>query len=212
MQLSPAGQSWIGKTGMPTLNLEFLPNEANEAEGLNHPGIETYMDAPYASTARECGQNSSDAGSDLPVIINFDRVRISKSDLISQLKKTAPVTSRTLVYRVDFHYVREPYQDDVLAKNGALSDEDAEALTKRLCRMDRLSKHGAWTGETLSVIKKHPSVVSSKLASQLRRERAAFKIDVSKLKKLGLTISHEVGYELSPRGEAYLAYTKRHAS
>ena len=28
--------------------------------------------------------------------------------------------------------------------------------------------------------------------------------DVAKLKRLGLTISHSPGYELSPRGHAYL--------
>ena len=33
---------------------------------------------------------------------------------------------------------------------------------------------------------------------------AAFKRDVRKLKELGLTRSLEVGYELSPRGRAYL--------
>ena len=30
------------------------------------------------------------------------------------------------------------------------------------------------------------------------------KADIRKLKSLGLTISHDVGYELSPRGAAYL--------
>ena len=33
-----------------------------------------------------------------------------------------------------------------------------------------------------------------------------FKLDVRKLKRLGLTVSLEVGYELSPRGRAYLAH------
>ncbi|MCX6396789.1 MAG: hypothetical protein NTV23_09915 [Propionibacteriales bacterium] len=42
------------------------------------------------------------------------------------------------------------------------------------------------------------------------RETAPFKIDVRKLKGLGLTISHPVGYELSPRGLAYRARTARH--
>jgi hypothetical protein len=36
------------------------------------------------------------------------------------------------------------------------------------------------------------------------RERPAFKTDVRKLKRLGLTISLDVGYRLSPRGEAFL--------
>ena len=47
------------------------------------------------------------------------------------------------------------------------------------------------------------------LAASFGRETAPFKRDVRKLKELGLTISLEVGYELSPRGRAYLEKTKR---
>ncbi len=36
-------------------------------------------------------------------------------------------------------------------------------------------------------------------------ETAPFKTNVRKLKALGLTISHDTGYELSPRGRASLA-------
>ena len=39
------------------------------------------------------------------------------------------------------------------------------------------------------------------------RERAPFKLDVRKLKNLGLTLSFEIGYRVSPRGEAYLRAT-----
>jgi hypothetical protein len=42
------------------------------------------------------------------------------------------------------------------------------------------------------------------LADDLGRERLPFKADVRKLKNLGLTLSLDVGYRLSPRGEAYL--------
>jgi hypothetical protein len=35
------------------------------------------------------------------------------------------------------------------------------------------------------------------------------KVDIRKLKSLGLTISHDVGYELSPRGTAYLSWLER---
>ena len=41
------------------------------------------------------------------------------------------------------------------------------------------------------------------LAAAFGRETAPFKIDVRKLKNLGLTLSLPVGYMLSPRGEAY---------
>ena len=36
------------------------------------------------------------------------------------------------------------------------------------------------------------------------RETQPFKTDVRKLKNLGLTLSFNPGYTLSPRGEAYL--------
>ncbi|WP_225214770.1 hypothetical protein [Cellulomonas avistercoris] len=47
------------------------------------------------------------------------------------------------------------------------------------------------------------------LAAELGRERDPFKLDVRKLKALGLTQSFDVGYALSPRGETYLTRTHR---
>ena len=49
----------------------------------------------------------------------------------------------------------------------------------------------------------HPRAAASQLARKLGRDTAPFKADVVKLKKLGLTQSFEVGYELSPRGRAF---------
>ncbi len=46
--------------------------------------------------------------------------------------------------------------------------------------------------------------MSTELAAEVGRPRPDFKLDVRKLKKLGLTHSLEVGYELSPRGEEFL--------
>jgi predicted transcriptional regulator len=40
-------------------------------------------------------------------------------------------------------------------------------------------------------------------------ERAPFKINVRKLKEMGLTESLEVGYRLSPLGKAFLARVVR---
>ena len=72
----------------------------------------------------------------------------------------------------------------------------------------------AWTGAattdpgrraTLAMIATRPGVRAADLAASVGRERLAFKADVRKLKALGLTLSLEVGYRLSPRGRAYLA-------
>jgi hypothetical protein len=113
------------------------------------------------------------------------------------------------IYRVRFHAVKGPDPRDELASTADLTDEEVTDLDRRLTRLDTASAHGPWTTETLKVIAKHPAVRAGDLAEAVGRERAPFKLDVRKLKNLGLTISLEVGYRLSPRGKAYLKRTKR---
>lgn len=66
--------------------LRFLTNEAGEKEGLGDAGIETFRDAPYASCAREAGQNSRDAaiGSQTkPVKMSFNVLKLDPSSFPS---------------------------------------------------------------------------------------------------------------------------------
>ena len=93
----------------------------------------------------------------------------------------------------------------MLAHSAPLSEDDRAEIDRRLRRLDGASSHGPWTGETLAIIAERPEVRAADLAAALGRERAPFKLDVRKLKALGLTLSFEIGYRLSPRGEAYLA-------
>jgi biotin operon repressor len=71
--------------------------------------------------------------------------------------------------------------------------------------MDAASKRGPWTRQVLEAIAERPAVSSALLAPDLNWERADFKLHVRRLKALGLTISLDVGYRISPRGAAYLA-------
>jgi hypothetical protein len=77
-------------------------------------------------------------------------------------------------------------------------------IERRLARLDRASRHGPWTQAVLRIILDQPEVRAADLAPQLGRERLPFKLDVRKLKELGLTESLPKGYRLSPRGEAVL--------
>ena len=63
--------------------LKFLSNEAGEKEGLGDAGIETFRDTPYASCAREAGQNSRDAAKELPVRMTFDIRRLGHQEFPS---------------------------------------------------------------------------------------------------------------------------------
>jgi DNA-binding IclR family transcriptional regulator len=61
----------------------------------------------------------------------------------------------------------------------------------------------------LRLIGDRPGVRAAALAAAAGRDRASFKLDVRKLKELGLTESLEVGYRLSPRGRALLEMAAR---
>jgi hypothetical protein len=110
------------------------------------------------------------------------------------------------IYRVAFRAVAGPDPRDELAADATLDDTDVAELDRRLARLDRAGRDGPWTRQTLSLIEAHPARRAGDLAEMVGREREPFKLDVRKLKNLGLTISLDVGYRLSPRGEAYLRH------
>ncbi len=93
---------------------------------------------------------------------------------------------------------------ETLRAAAELSADDVAELDRRLEALDARSPIGPWTRTTLGLLADHPRVRAVELAEMVGRERAPFKADVAKLKRLGLTISHSPGYELSPRGRAYL--------
>jgi hypothetical protein len=113
------------------------------------------------------------------------------------------------IYRIAFAVVNEPDPRAELAARDALSADDVAVIDGRLDRLDRASSHGPWTAAVLAAIATQPAVRAGDLAQQFGRERLAFKTDVRKLKNLGLTLSLDVGYRVSPRGEEYLRRTRR---
>jgi hypothetical protein len=84
------------------------------------------------------------------------------------------------------------------------NEEELENVVRRLARLDRASSHGPWTRQCMETIAANPERRAGELAAELGRERLPFKVDVRKLKELGLTESLPIGYRLSPRGRAVL--------
>jgi len=107
-------------------------------------------------------------------------------------------------FLIRFHRVEGPDPREELAAQTDFTDEDLADLTERLARFDATNPHGPWTIQTLRLIQSKPATRAADLAATLNRETAPFKLDVRKLKNLGLTHSLETGYELTPRGTAYL--------
>ena len=92
-----------------------------------------------------------------------------------------------------------------LRLRGSLSDGELAALTGKLAKLDASAPGGPWTRRVLELIRDHPAIRAGDLCTAVQMERLPFKANVRKLKALGLTESLEVGYRLSPRGEAFLS-------
>jgi hypothetical protein len=146
------------------------------------------------------------------VVDSIDRVRVE--DITAEEARAAGFATRDEllafmerdsgeVYRIALHHGGDGDRVEI-ALDDRLTRDDVRTIRDKLSRMDR---DAPWTRTTLKLIEKNPRVAASKLAAKLGRETLEFKTDVRKLKKLGLTQSFEVGYELSPRGKAYLAAT-----
>ena len=108
-------------------------------------------------------------------------------------------------FRLRIRPVDGPDPRDVLAATDTLTPEERADIDRRLARLDRAASGGPWTLATLRLIEARPEVRAQDLADELGREKLPFKLDVRKLKNLGLTLSFPVGYRLSARGRAYLA-------
>ena len=122
----------------------------------------------------------------------------SAAALLADLRGTPDLA----IYRVQFRVAAGPDPRDELAASGDISSAELVEITRKLERLDRASTNGPWTDATLELIGASPGVRAGDLAPELRQELLDFKLNVRKLKNLGLTTSLGTGYRLSPRGEA----------
>ena len=126
-------------------------------------------------------------------ISDADAVRAgyaSAAQAVAALEGEAPI------HRIAFRLIGED------PRRALRLDVSSAALDEIETRLARLDARGPWTAAVLELIAANPGVRAPDLAARLGRETLAFKMDVRKLKALGLTESLEVGYRLSPRGQA----------
>ena len=90
-----------------------------------------------------------------------------------------------------------------LAADDRVSGGDVDAITARLDGWDTAAEK-PWTRKYLEMIGANEAVRAPDLAARVGLDVPRFKRRVRQLKGLGLTISLDVGYRLSPRGKAFL--------
>lgn len=133
-------------------------------------------------------------------ITDDDAVRAGEVDRTALLARLRQPADDDLVWRVELRYLGR----DDRAVRRERADPAPEELAEICRRLARLDRDRPWTARTLRLIERYPGIVSTALARHAGQERARFKLDVRKLKEIGLTESLDVGYRLSPLGEAVL--------
>lgn len=116
-----------------------------------------------------------------------------------QLLKSFTHNSTGTIFKVSVGY----YSADPrikLREQTELLEQQFEELKKKLERLDNHSKQGHWTEKILLAIKDNPNLHAVGISKLTGFEKEWLKLNIRKLKNLGLTISHNVGYELSPLG------------
>jgi hypothetical protein len=108
------------------------------------------------------------------------------------------------IYRIELGTLRADPRV-ALREEGRLDAAAADDLRNRLDRLDARAAGEPWTRRTLELIRDHPGVRAGDLCGKIKMEMQPFKVNVRKLKALGLTESLEIGYRLSARGRAWLA-------
>lgn len=107
------------------------------------------------------------------------------------------------LYKISLQYHAEDTRVALRNKTN-LSSEEFEAIHKRLERLDKYSNQGDWTLRILQLIQENPNRRAADLAEMVQMEKQWLKTNIRKLKNLGLTISHEEGYSISPLGKIAL--------
>jgi hypothetical protein len=105
-------------------------------------------------------------------------------------------------YLIAVSYLAPDERPDIAADD-RLTGADVDAIAARLKRWDTAAE-SPWTRQYLELIRDNEAVRAPDLAAHIGLDVPRFKRRVRQLKGLGLTISLDVGYRLSPRGNAFL--------
>ncbi|MGS2762011.1 hypothetical protein [Sinomicrobium sp. M5D2P9] len=122
---------------------------------------------------------------------------------VPALKKELQKRPSGELYRINVRY-HSPDPRIALREQTKLGNEAFRELREKLERLDTYSKQGNWTLDILTAIQEFPKLKAADLALKTGKEKEWLKPNIRKLKNLGLTVSHNPGYTLSPLGAVFL--------
>lgn len=128
--------------------------------------------------------------------------KLSGFAALAELRKDLAAQREGTLYRIDFTLAGADPRI-ALRENARISADEMQSIAARLAKLDA-GKAGPWTRKVLKQIASNPGVKAGVLAEKLGLEKEKLKVDIRKLKELGLTESLLPGYRISPRGKRFL--------
>ncbi len=135
-------------------------------------------------------------------ITDQDAALAGYNDTLQLLKSFGP-NNRGNIYKITVCYHSADPRIK-LREQTDLSENQFNELKNKVDKLNRFSKQGNWTNKILLAIKDNPNLHAIGIAKLTGFEKEWLKLNIRKLKNLGLTISQPVGYEISPLGNEYL--------
>ena len=136
--------------------------------------------------------------------------KISKKDLLlsgykdlNKLLIQLKAKTSDPIYKIKVCYHGEDPRI-AMRNRSTITDTEFQEIKTKLDRMDNRSASGPWTIKVLHLIDKHPHQRAQFLADTLNADKDKLKINIRKLKNMGLTQSHEIGYTISAFGKQFL--------
>ena len=175
------------------------------AEGIANGSITLVLRRWDAPRAKRGGTQRTVAGTIRvdDVTEHPGRYRVTAAQATAQKDLDRRPARHTYVIAVSY---LAPDERPDLAANDHLTAADVELIASRLDRWDAATE--PWARRYLAMIAANEAVRAPDLADRVGMDVPRFKRRVRQLKGLGLTISLDVGYRLSPRGRAFLAVNR----
>lgn len=142
--------------------------------------------------------------------INDDEILRAGYKNRSELDKELSFKEEGDIYRIEFELEKADPRIE-LRENANISDAEMSDILTKLKRFDSNGKVKNWTFRIIKAVHDEPEKRAIEYATELGYEKQWFKLNIRKLKNLGLTISLTDGYKISPRGEAILKKLKEDA-
>ena len=122
---------------------------------------------------------------------------------LEALMHSVHVNKEGRIYKIHVRYFGEDPRVRLRSKT-KLGQGEISALKAKLLQLDKYSRNGFWTRDILLAIEENPKLRAADLATKTGKTKEWLKLNIRKLKNLGLTVSHDPGYELSDTGRLFI--------